>query len=183
MIEFFKKYGKDVTMVGALTLMVICYYQRQDLARLRSEIKSYQNTNIDSLQTELFINQSNVGRYETALGLLSEEDSVAAKKFEDKLSETEQHIFISAMIKLTKNNGKEYIVINTEMQAGDSTAPVIIQISLKDVSEDDKFKMYQTASLLLNRIIKRSTPKPVVEKAWYKFWQWQNSYVNLGYDS
>jgi len=77
------------------------------------------------------------------------------------------------MIKLTKYNEKEYIVINTEIQAGDSTAPVIIQISLKDVSEDDKFKMYQTASLLLNRTIKRSTPPPsppVVEKAWYKFW-------------
>jgi hypothetical protein len=74
------------------------------------------------------------------------------------------------MIKLTKNNGKEYIVINTEMQAGDSTAPVIIQISLKDLSEDDKYKMYQTASLLLNRTIKRSTPKPTVEKVWYKFW-------------
>ena len=74
------------------------------------------------------------------------------------------------MIKLTKNNGKEYIVVNTEMQAGDSIAPVIIQISLKDISEDDKFKIYQTASLLLNRTIKRPTPKPVVEKAWYKFW-------------
>ena len=74
------------------------------------------------------------------------------------------------MIKLTKNNGKEYIVITTEMQAGDSTAPVIVQISLKDVSEEDKFKMYQTASLMLNRIIKRPTPKPTVEKPWYKFW-------------
>ena len=74
------------------------------------------------------------------------------------------------MIKLTKNNGKEYIVINTEIQAGDSTAQVLVQISLKDVSEDDKFQMYQTASLLLNRTIKRSTPKPVVEKAWYRFW-------------
>lgn len=74
------------------------------------------------------------------------------------------------MIKLTKNNGKEYIVVNTEMQAGDSIAPVIIQISLKDISEDDKFKMYQTASLLLNRTIKRPTLKPPVKKLWYKFW-------------
>jgi len=74
------------------------------------------------------------------------------------------------MIKLTKNNGKEYIVINTDMQAGDSTASVIIQISLKDVNEEDKYKMYQTASLLLNRTIKRSVPQPKVEKPWYKFW-------------
>jgi hypothetical protein len=73
----------------ALAMLVVNYLQQKELAKLRSEIKSYQNTNIDSLQTELFINQSNVGRYETALGLLSEEDSIAAKKFEDKLSETE----------------------------------------------------------------------------------------------
>jgi hypothetical protein len=48
MIEFFKKYGKDVTMVGALALMVICYYQRQDLAKLRSKVK-----NTDSLVMEI----------------------------------------------------------------------------------------------------------------------------------
>lgn len=74
------------------------------------------------------------------------------------------------MVKLTKNNGKEYIVVTTEIQAGESTAPVIIQISLKDVSEDDKLKMYQTASLMLNRIIKRPIPKPQDKKPWYKFW-------------
>jgi len=89
MIEFIKKnYGK-LGMGFALTMLVVNYLQQKELAKLRSEIKTYQNTNLDSLQAELFINQSNVGRYETALGLLSEEDSVAAKKFEDKLSETE----------------------------------------------------------------------------------------------
>ena len=163
MIEFFKKHGKDVTMVGALALMVICYYQRQDLAKLRSEVK-----NTDSLVMEIQMRDILISNCkDTSYG-----EQVV-----------KQHIFISAMIKLTKHNGKEYIVVNTEIQAGDSTAPVIIQISLKDVSEDDKFKIYQTASLLLNRTIKRSTPKSVVEKAWYKFWQWQNNYVNLGYDS
>jgi flagella basal body P-ring formation protein FlgA len=74
------------------------------------------------------------------------------------------------MIKLTKNNGREYIVINTEIQAGESIAPVMMQINLKDVSEEDKYKMYQTASLLLNRVIKRYTPQPKVKKPWYKFW-------------
>ena len=89
MIEFIKKnYGK-LGMGFALAMLVVNYLQQKELAKLRSEIKTYQNTNLDSLQTELFINQSNVGRYETALGLLREEDSVAAQKFEDKLSETE----------------------------------------------------------------------------------------------
>lgn len=74
------------------------------------------------------------------------------------------------MIKLTKHNGKEYIVVTTDIQAGESSAPVIVQISLKDVSEEDKFKIYQVASLFLNRTIKRPTPQPQVEKPWYKFW-------------
>jgi hypothetical protein len=89
MIEFIKKnYGK-LGMGFALAMLVVNYLQQKELSKLRSEIKTSQNTNLDSLQAELFIQQTNVGRYETALGLLSEEDSIAAKKFEDKLSETE----------------------------------------------------------------------------------------------
>ena len=89
MIEFIKKnYGK-LGMGFALAMLIVNYLQQKELSKLRSEIKTYQNTNLDSLQAELFIQQTNVGRYETALGLLSEEDSVASKKFEDKLSETE----------------------------------------------------------------------------------------------
>ena len=41
---------------------------------------------VDSLQTELSIKQIEVGRYEMALELLREEDSVAANHFETILS-------------------------------------------------------------------------------------------------
>ena len=41
---------------------------------------------VDSLQTELFIKQTQVGRYEIALELFREEDSVAADHFEYILS-------------------------------------------------------------------------------------------------
>jgi hypothetical protein len=74
------------------------------------------------------------------------------------------------MIKLTKHNGKDYVVINTEIHAGDIKAPVMIQISLVGLNEDERYKVYQHASLLLNRIIKRPTSTPKVEKPWYKFW-------------
>jgi len=37
---------------------------------------------IDSLRSELFVEQTKVGRYEIALEMLREEDSVAANKFE-----------------------------------------------------------------------------------------------------
>jgi len=44
---------------------------------------------VDSLQTELFIQKTNVGRYEMALELLKSEDSLAAKQFENQLNQTE----------------------------------------------------------------------------------------------
>lgn len=40
---------------------------------------------IDSLRSELFVEQTRVGRYEIALEMLREEDSVAANKFENIL--------------------------------------------------------------------------------------------------
>ena len=47
-------------------------------------VDSLSNT-IDSLNNELFIQQINITRYEIALGQLMENDSISAKKFEDKL--------------------------------------------------------------------------------------------------
>jgi uncharacterized protein YlxW (UPF0749 family) len=44
---------------------------------------------VDSLQTELFIERTNIGRYEMALELLKSEDSLAAKQFENQLNQTE----------------------------------------------------------------------------------------------
>ncbi len=41
---------------------------------------------IDSLENEIFIRQTNLGRYEVALEILKEEDSVAADHFEHILS-------------------------------------------------------------------------------------------------
>lgn len=40
---------------------------------------------IDSLRSELFVEQTRVDRYEIALEMLKEEDSVAANKFENIL--------------------------------------------------------------------------------------------------
>jgi hypothetical protein len=85
-IIIMKEYIAPLLRFGALILLLTTIYEQNNAI---NEYKAKASVNIDSLQNELFINQSNVGRYETALGLLSEEDSVAAKKFEDKLSETE----------------------------------------------------------------------------------------------
>jgi hypothetical protein len=57
MIEFFKNNQKNITMGGAIALLIICFFQQKELAKLRGE-----NTNIvkevdlkksDSLKTIL----------------------------------------------------------------------------------------------------------------------------------
>ena len=75
-----------------------------------------------------------------------------------------------AMIKFTKVNNKKYISIITDLESGESIAPVQIQINVSHLSEDEQYKAYQTASLLLNRTIKRPTPKAQVNKPWWKLW-------------
>ena len=58
MVEFFKKNQKNITIGAAVTLLVICYFQQKELARLRKEtqvIKEIQinNKSIDSLSKKL----------------------------------------------------------------------------------------------------------------------------------
>ena len=38
MIDFVKKYQKQITMGFAISLLIICYFQRQELNRLRKEV-------------------------------------------------------------------------------------------------------------------------------------------------
>ena len=37
MIKFFEKYQKHISMTGAISLLIICYFQQKELARLRGE--------------------------------------------------------------------------------------------------------------------------------------------------
>jgi hypothetical protein len=58
MIEFFKKNQKNITVGAAVVLLVICYFQQKELARLRKEthvVKEIQinNKGIDSLSKKL----------------------------------------------------------------------------------------------------------------------------------
>jgi hypothetical protein len=74
------------------------------------------------------------------------------------------------MIKFTKVNNKKYIAIVTDIESGEFIAPVQIQINVSHLSEDEQYKIYQTASLLLNRTIKRPIFKAQPSKPWWKIW-------------
>jgi hypothetical protein len=90
MKEWIAKYQKAIVGTGAVAVLVVCYFQQKELSKLRAEQKievvvggdiEKANT-IDSLQNELFIQETIVTRYEVALELLKEEDKKAADKFE-----------------------------------------------------------------------------------------------------
>lgn len=90
MKEWIAKYQKAIVGTGAVSVLLICFLQQKELSKLRAEHKmevvvggDIQKANtIDSLQSELFVQQTIVTRYETALELLKEEDKKAADKFE-----------------------------------------------------------------------------------------------------
>ena len=104
MIEFIKKNYSKLGMGLALSMLVINYYQQRELSKLRSErdelskhmvdshTMSGGNTQniVDSLQEELFLLQTQNGRYELSLQHLEEVNPKAAKQFNDYLTnETE----------------------------------------------------------------------------------------------
>ena len=90
MKEFIAKYQKAIVGTGAVAVLVICYFQQKELAKLRAEHKMevvvggdiQKAQTIDSINSELFVQQTIVTRYEVALELLREQDKKAADKFE-----------------------------------------------------------------------------------------------------
>ena len=90
MKEFIAKYQKAIVGTGAVAVLLICYLQQKELAKLRAEKKievvvggDIQKAQlIDSLQSELFVTQTVVGRYEVALELFREKNKKGADQFE-----------------------------------------------------------------------------------------------------
>ena len=89
MKEWIAKYQKAIVGTGAVAVLVICYLQQKELAKLRGEQKievvvggdiEKANT-IDSLNSELFILQTQIGRYELSLEHLYEINPKAGKEF------------------------------------------------------------------------------------------------------
>jgi len=90
MKEFIQKYQKAIIGTGAVSVLLICYYQQKELSKLRSEqikvynvpvaVDSLQST-IDSLNSEIFILQTQNGRYELSLEHLYEVNPNAGKEF------------------------------------------------------------------------------------------------------
>lgn len=102
MKEFIAKYQKAIVGTGALAVLLICYFQQKELAKLRGEkkieslgggdivkaqtIDSLQNV-IDSLHAENFPCQVELNRYQMAYEIFMERNPKAAKQYGDIISE------------------------------------------------------------------------------------------------
>jgi hypothetical protein len=89
MKEFIQKYQKAIVGTGAVSVLLICYFQQKELSKLRSErvVVSTPKTDslqkvIDSLDTELFMSKTMNGRYELALEHLHEVNQPAGLVFQ-----------------------------------------------------------------------------------------------------
>lgn len=82
-----KEYINPILRVFTVAALIgVILMQDREIDKLKTSTAG----NADSLQTELFILQTEVVRYEMAAGLLKEEDSVAGNKFTEILNkETE----------------------------------------------------------------------------------------------
>jgi len=96
MKEFIQKYQKAIVGTGAVSVLLICYFQQKELTKLRSEkvvISTPKTTDslqkvVDSLETELFMSQTMNGRYELSLEHLHEVNQNAGLEFQ-RFMETE----------------------------------------------------------------------------------------------
>ena len=96
MKEFIAKYQKAIVGTGAVAVLLICYAQQRELAKLRSEqkievlgggdiakaqtIDSLQNK-IDSLETEMWPLKVELNRYEIAYEIFMERNPKAAQQY------------------------------------------------------------------------------------------------------
>jgi len=102
MIKFINKYKQAFTIVGALSVLTICYLQQKELAKLRDEqkievlgggdiakaqtIDSLQHIT-DSLHTENYPCQIELNRYQVAYKIFMERNPEAAKQYGTIISE------------------------------------------------------------------------------------------------
>ena len=91
MKEFIAKYQKAIVGTGAIAVLVVCYFQQKELSKLRAEQKievvvggDIEKANlIDSLNSEIFILHTQLGRYELSLDHLNEVNPKAGKQFQE----------------------------------------------------------------------------------------------------
>jgi hypothetical protein len=59
MIEFFKKNQDNITKGSAIALLLICFFQQRELAKLRKENQVIKEMKVDKKTTDSLLNKLN----------------------------------------------------------------------------------------------------------------------------
>ena len=86
MKEWIAKYQKAIVGTGAVSVLLICFLQQKELSKLRAEVK-VQQAKVDSLHSENFPCQIELGRYQVAYQIFMERNPKAAKEYGTIISE------------------------------------------------------------------------------------------------
>jgi hypothetical protein len=57
MIEFFKKNQDNITKGGAVALLLICFFQQRELAKLRKETQVIKEIKVNNIQKDSLLNK------------------------------------------------------------------------------------------------------------------------------
>ena len=60
MIEFFKKNQKNITMGAAIVLLLVCYFQQKELAKLRKQANSVNEIKTDNKSLDSLLKKTNL---------------------------------------------------------------------------------------------------------------------------
>ena len=74
------------------------------------------------------------------------------------------------MIRYTKHQGRDYIIVDGSIKLNDVIVPFQMQVNINGVKEENRHQLLRVVSVAFNRAIDFSKPKPQVKKVWYKFW-------------
>ena len=90
MIEFINKYQRFITGAGALSVLVLCYFQQIEIRELRASLKKVAETKnavakIDSLQQDLYQAYVIIDRYDRAIDGLKQTNPSVASELERKI--------------------------------------------------------------------------------------------------
>ena len=90
MIEFINKYQRFITGAGALSVLVLCYFQEIEIRELRTSLKRVAETKnaiakIDSLQRDLYQASVIIDKYDRAIDDLKQTNPSVASELEHKI--------------------------------------------------------------------------------------------------
>ncbi len=60
MVEFFKKNQKNITMGGAVVLLLVCYFQQKELSKLRKEVQIQKEIKTDNKSLDSLLKKVNI---------------------------------------------------------------------------------------------------------------------------